>query len=105
MHRISSLIDLLADIFSYDELQRFLLRFEFGAKLLRDIPQNISTNHAARLIVEGMERRGVVSLHFFDSLEREHPGRQSDIRTVKSQWFGATGASTDNIFTIKRSTS
>lgn len=77
---------LFADLFSVAELKRFLVRFDFGERVLRTLPDGGSLDATIFTLVLELDRKGIVCERLFQMLEEEFPYRIQEIRKVAIRW-------------------
>lgn len=81
-----ALHELFLNMFSADELRRFLRYREGGDALLAELPTRGSYAELAEQAVEQADRRGLVDDAFFDALVAERPRRKAEIDAVRALW-------------------
>lgn len=83
----AALHTLLRDLFSAEELLRFLRFGDDTAELVDDLPGAGAPLAAlTEAAVLGLERRGLVTGHFFDRLAEARPGRLTEIAACRDLW-------------------
>ena len=87
MTREAALNDLLASLFSADELRRHLVLEREGTDIDRSLPENGTRADFVFAAVEVLQRRGFLDRDFFDNLRAARPNRESEIQKVRNQWL------------------
>ena len=78
--------DLLLELFTEDELRRWLGHHDVIEPLRRELPTEVSLSRIVDDVVAAAERRGLLGPSFFDALEQERPWRADDIARVRALW-------------------
>lgn len=86
--REAALDDLLAALFSAEELRVHLAREREGSGLVQALPEGgVSPAFLCSSAVAVLDRRGLVDREFFDNLEAARSGRTAEIRRVRALWL------------------
>jgi nucleoside phosphorylase len=86
MRADKSLVDLLLNMFSADELRRFVRWGPEGDRLAMRLPTGaVSLAELAHAVVDVWEREGQLEPSLFDRLVVERPRRQAEIRAVQEK--------------------
>jgi hypothetical protein len=86
---LAALHALLVDLFSADELRRWL-RYGPDADLLPELPEGGSVADLADRVLGALERRGRIGNDFFERLEVERPYRKAAIAVAAEHWAAAS---------------
>lgn len=87
MTREARLSDLLRDLYTPDNLRRFVQSGPQGRALLDELTVNASPTRLADEVVDALVRRGLVNAELFARLRLDRPGRSSEIREVAALWI------------------
>lgn len=85
MTREAALNDLLASLFSAEELRRHLALEREGIE--KYLPDRGTPAELVFAAVDVLKRRGFIDRTFFDNLQAAYPQREGDIRKVRSRWL------------------
>lgn len=88
MTREAALNELLASLFSPEELRAHLAQEREGGGLANALPEaGVSHTRLVSEAVAALRRRGIIDRDFFDNLETARPKRVGDIRKVRAHWL------------------
>lgn len=94
MSREKVVEELLLDLFTPDELLRFIRHFPEGGRAAHDIPQALPPAEHAHQAVRALSRHGLMGVNFFGALCAERPARTSQIKAAGEAWFRPAASGT-----------